>query len=427
MKHAALLRAGRVRTGLVRAALACLLSLLPARSAVAQEPGEPRCGWCSTTGRLEVELDRKFELERESGPAWKVRFCSEAVSDETLALDWQPCGRCKTPSLQAKAQAEWNAIKTAGDEWLAEQRKIDKVAQVKKPLMIVETTHIRVVWDTAKIVGANKKSYNAHEAAHLYARRLEELHARYQTMFGVNDSQNLKNLHTFMIFENPTQAHLAAPPYTGLQGLPTVKRSGGSTQESVVVTWWDKSVFSKDQDMYREQTHHLIHQLTSVYYDIRWFPPGKLGLLPPWLHDKYGWMDEGLAHWFEIDMHGRAGTYCTREQDTTDRWGGDDWRKNIYKAVMGGDVPSFPEVIPKATNSLTNKERQFSWSWCDYLLRRDPEGKGALAMGQAMKMCKLEAPVRDILRDAFGLTMLGFEEGWRAWVLETYAPTNKAR
>jgi hypothetical protein len=380
-------------------------------------PGEPLCGFCHTTGRVPFNRDPQFLLEDENGPSWKVDFCSEALESANMGLDWMPCPHCKTPSLHDAAQKEWDEHKAAGDAWLKEERRVDKVVAADKPLTFVQTTHFLIVWDVPKITTAQKKTYDAHGAAHLYAHRLEEFYARFQTMFGITDANNMKNLHTLMVFDKHDEAWLAGPAYTMLQGVPTVKRAGGANHDSCVVTFWDKSEFPKEVDMWRHQLHNWTHQLTAIYYDMSWFEPGKLGLSPPWLNDKYGWLDEGLAHWFEIDFDNRAKTYCMRETANESHWGGDDWKKNLFKAVSGEDIPSFSDVSIKPSDALTAKENEFAWSWVDFLMHRDQA-----AMGRALKDCKLEHPTRDILKEEWNLTVLDFQTTWKQWVLENYAP-----
>jgi hypothetical protein len=385
-------------------------------------PEELRCGWCGTTGRTPVEHGNKWDMELDAGEGWSVEYCSEAIADANMGLDWEPCRRCKTETLKAEAQAEYDAVSVRMADWLEEVRLIDETASTKKPMVHVQTTHFRISTDVVKLTTAKKKSYKTHALAHLYARRFEEFYERYKAMFTIEDANNIKNVHSLILFGKQAPGFKVAPVYTGLslKDARTVKRSGGASHESTVVTWWDKAEFPKDQDMHRHQLHNLVHQLTSVYYDLRWFKPGEIGLSPLWLNDKYGWLDEGLAHWFEIDFDDRANTYCFREQDMTSRWGSDDWRKNVYKAALGGDIPSFTEAALKPTQSLSAKEHQFAWSWVDFLMARD-----SAVMGKAMKMCKKESPTRDILRECWGLSPLALEEAWREWVLEEYAPTNK--
>ena len=383
-------------------------------------PDEPRCGWCKTTGKTPFELAPKYAVESDHGDGWRVDFCSDAVTSDNMGLDWEPCARCKTPSLKAAAVAEYEALRKAKDGWLAEARKLDKTAQVEEPLVHVRTTHFWIATDYPKINTADKKTYKTHEMAHLYARRMEDFYGRFQKMFGIEDKQNMRNVHFIFIFEKQTPAFRVAPVYTGLsiENATSVKRSGGDNKDSVIVTWWDKGEFPKEADMQRHMVHNMTHQLTAIFYDHTWFKPGEIGLSPPWLNDKYGWLDEGLAHWFEIDFDKKANTYCFREQDSTSRWGGDDWRNNIYKAVLAGDHPSFSDVSAKPSQSLSPKEHQFAWSWVDYLMAQDQA-----AMGKALKLCKLEKPSRDILKEVWNINLLTFEQDWIAWVEDNYAPT----
>ena len=391
-------------------------------------PGEPRCGWCGTTGKVPFDKGTKGpDLEDDHGGHWKVDYCSEAISGENQGIKWMPCPNCKTPSLKALADKEYEQLTTANITWLNEQRKTDTLTKTEKPLVHVQSTHFCIVTDIPKVTTPDKKNYKTHEMAHLYIRRLEELYERFQTMFGVTDSDNLRNMHFVFIFEKQEQQFLAAPVYTALSGEPTVRRAGGSKDISAVVTLWDKSEFPKDQDMWRHQIHEAIHQFSAVYYNFRWFKVGadgnyEKGLSPPWLNDKYGWLDEGLSHWFEIDFDGIANTYCFREQDAHSRWGSADWRKNIYKAVLADDVPSFPEVITKPSQSLSAKEHQFCWSWVDFLMQRD-----RLAVGKAMKLAKQKTDTRDILKQAWSLSIPQFLSEWTDYVKDAYAPSNKGK
>jgi len=77
-------------------ALLLLAALLRAQVAPAPEPppeplpGEPRCGWCGTTGRTPVDLDAKFRVEQDAGETWKTEWCSVAQESDDLGLPWAP-------------------------------------------------------------------------------------------------------------------------------------------------------------------------------------------------------------------------------------------------------------------------------------------------------------------------------------------------
>ncbi len=402
-----------------RVLLVALLALPAAAQWQAPEPqpGEPLCGRCKTTGRLTVEVDSRYSVIHDHGEGWEVLYSSEPLEDAGHGLPWEPCARCKTPSLRTLAEGDYAAAVAERQAWLAERREVDQVVKADKPLIHVETTHFVIAWGIPKIKTEDKKSYRAFEAAHLYARRLEQLYLEYKTRFGIQDSNNMVNKHYLYMFEKEKPFRLAGPRYTGLIGTSSVKRSGGVDQKSSLVSWWNKSEHPSEPDLWRHTAHNMIHLWTSVYYDLAWFQPGEFGLMPPWLNDKYGWLDVGLAHWFERRYEGRTITYCIREQDTTQRWKGIDWERNVYKAVVAERTPSFSNLVTKPSQSITPREHQFCWSYVDFLLARDEQG-----MGKALMLAKTEHATRDLLKQSWGLTMLSFEEAWAAWVLENYAP-----
>ncbi len=414
-------------TFLPRVATALAL-FLPAVSAATVDDGprdgEPAWGGCFSTGKEEYEIDGKYDIALQEGETWKVIWSSALIEEPNLGLPWLVCRRNQDADLKAAAQAEWDAHKAAGEEWLAERRRIDEIAGKKKPgdIAHVETTHFYIAWGVPKIKTADKKSYNEWQAAHLYAARLEEMYANFQEMFGIEDGNNLRNKHHVYVFDKLREARRVMPVYTGLIGDTTVKRAGGAKKESALVTFRDKSLYPSDDDFFRHLTHSMTHQFTSVFYDIRWFGPGEYGLTPPWLNDKYGWLDAGLAHWFERRQAGSTDTYCIREQDTTDRWKGNDWYKNVLKAVRAEATPKFAEVATLPTQALNAKQHQFAWSWVDFLMNNFDRKQ----MGVAMKLAKQETRTGDILKEAFGLSMLNFESKWIEWVLVDYAEKAKA-
>ncbi|RKY21550.1 MAG: hypothetical protein DRQ55_04055 [Planctomycetota bacterium] len=398
-------------------AVPALLLLL---SALVSAQEERLCGTCQTTGVVDVELSSKQALEQDHGPGWELLFCSEAIESDNMGLDWMVCPRCKSPSKQAEAQVRWDAIASKNRAWLDERRRMDGFTR-GKPIVHLETTHFVLAWDVPKLKGSDKKIYRAHEAVHLYARRMEALYHHYQTVLGVVDVDHMITKHHFYTFDKLRDAQSVGPAYAQMSSTTTARRAGGVDHNSTVVLFRNKNLHPKDDDFHRHWIHSLVHQMTSVYYNPYWFPDeNSKKLSPPWLADKFGWMDAGLAHWFEIDFDGEATTYCMQEQDTTTRWKGGNWRTNVWKAVVAEDAPSFPELITIPTAALSARQHQFVWSWVDYLMSVDPKG-----MGRAIKLAKHDKPVREILKEAWGLSMLSFEEKWAEYVRVAYDPKKK--
>ncbi len=393
----------------------------------APEPqtGELLCGTCETSGREYFERDPQWEghldeRTTESGPTWRVLHDSELYTSDNYGLDWTACDRRKAPSIHDLAEAHYAGEVARRQAWLDERRRVDAAVRAKQPLVHIESTHFVLAWGIPKVKTSAKKTYRMHAAAMLYLERFEQLYAEFQTLFELEDRMNQTSKHFVYLFERQSEFSDAAPRYTGLTGSTTVQRMSGVEQDSSLASWWDKGMYSSDDDYRRHLSYSLIKHFTSDLYDLRWFEPGELGLVPPWLNDKYGWLDTGLCHWFELRLPGNVISYSMREQDTTSRWKGNDWRKNILKAAKSGDVPTFAEVITLPTQSLTAKENQFVWSWIDFLLARDTP-----AMGKALAMTKQEYATRDILKECWGLSVLGFEQAWTDWVLVAYAPTKR--
>ncbi|MCB9897395.1 MAG: hypothetical protein H6825_05280 [Planctomycetes bacterium] len=406
----------------VRPLAACAaLVLWLATSASAQHGGRD----CQTTGKLPYDVSSKYLVDYtpfvdEGKPrTWEVLFWSKAIESDNMGIDWIPCKRCVDKDLLASAEAELTALMDARTAWLAERRQVDAVVKVDDPLAHVETTHFVVAWNIPKIT-VDKKSIRAEDAALLYAMRMEQTYARFQDLTGTTDADYMKTKHYFYFFEKEREALLAGSRYAGLTGSGTVRRAGGDSHDSVVVGWFDKSKTPSDEDFQRHWIYNLTHQMTAAYYNVFWFKPGEKGLSPPWLNDKYGWLGAGLAHWMEWDFDEKATNFSFREQDLNARWKGPDWRKNVWKAVKAEDFPSFAEAITKPIEALSVQEHQFCYSWIDFLMHKDSH-----AMASAMKLAKMERPARDILKEAWGISMLTFEGEWAAWVLEEYAPTNK--
>jgi hypothetical protein len=181
----------------------------------AQEPGERLCGTCKTTGRIALDINKKFSMDHEHGETWKVLHCADAIESDDMAMDWKPCARCKTPSVQEKAIKQWEAIEAEKLAWLAERRKVDELIDAKG-MAHVETTHFIISWNIPKVTTGDRKTYRMHEAAHLYARRMEELYAKFQEMFKVEDRQNMRNKHYWYVLEKEREALTVGPVYAGL-------------------------------------------------------------------------------------------------------------------------------------------------------------------------------------------------------------------
>ncbi len=386
-------------------ALSIALAALLAAPARAQQPGEQLCGDCHTTGKVAHD-HTKAEIEQEKDVIYCTTFMEK--DKEALGLDWMPCPRCKTPSLQAAAQREFDAEETKRRAWIDERRKrVD--ALVGHPCMHLRTEHFELTWDVQSW-RVGQRTYETHSMLHLWAQRFEKLYSDIQALHGVTDidmGRGSQRTRLEVILVESEKSALALRP-----------RILGGTSHAIfgpiaetMIDWFDKKKLKDDEGFHEFLTHHVAH---LIYHD--------MDRDAKWLHEKYGWMQEGLGHFWEIRKFGPPNTYCAREAGADLNWKGANWEAAIKKAVIAGDHGTFAETCSKAADTLSPKEHVYSWSWVDYLIWLDPK-----ALPKMLGMMKSEAqpPVRECLMESYGITMGQFEEGWLQFVKDNYsiAPT----
>jgi len=373
----------------------------PAR---AQEPGEKLCGDCSTTGKL-PHPHRESVLEQERD----VIYCSYWMDrdPDALSMDWVVCANCLTPSVKARAQEEFDREFGKRKQWLTDRRTIvDKVTRTE--CQHVETEHFVLAWDIPEIK-VGRKIYRLHEAMHLYAERAEAAYARIQQLFDITDQDMLLSgkVHLYML-ETQRAAAALSPTVTDLhiQGSWHTYKIGPNHEHCVA---WDNPEKVLN-DEYRHQffvhalSHHVFNQVHQGDYTI-------------WIFKRYGWMYEGLAFHLESLMFGIPRLTCGQETGHTTSFRNKKWESLVKKAVMSGDYPPFQEVITYSVDALGDEERRLSWSYVDYLLYLDPR-----KMPKLLSLMKgPQLPTRDCLKEAYGITMGEFVDGWKQFVLEKYS------
>ncbi len=381
--------------------LALVLALHAA--CLAQEPGEKLCGDCHSTGKI-PHPQKPLMLEQERD----VEFCSFWMDSdpEALALDWIVCPNCQTPSAQQRARQEFDAEFARRKAWLEERReKVDKVTRTE--CVHVQTKHFLIAWDIPEIK-VGRKVYKAHEAAHLYVQRAEELYAYILDLHGISEAQTLGTRFELYMFESERAARTIAPLMTNLplQKDPKVQLIGPKTSRMV---WWDDPSKVID-DKYRHQmyVHCLSHH---IHHDI------CLGPYKFWLFKSYGWMFEGLAFYMEHRLFGPPKVTCSQEAGGFGNYRDKSWEALVKKDVIDGTYPNFQDVISKAADALTDQDRHFAWSYVDYLMWIDPHKMPALITA----MTGEQLPTRDALRQAYDMSVGEFVDGWLEFVNTEYS------
>jgi hypothetical protein len=325
-----------------------------------------------------------------------VNFCSTIAECAACGgTGWLDCKDCENPKWIASLAKK--AANIAGST-KARLAKYDQA--MGKPLRKVETAHFSLVWelDSLKV---DKRQVEHHELMHLYAARLETLFTDYCAAFQCNPRDFAEKQQVF-VWWLPADQDKGSLLFAGQGGPRGIKLLGS---RSVFSTCGNKQFFKDDAELHRSIVHNVAHLLLSHQAPSQW-----LGNI------KGGWVDEGVAHWFEEKYFGVCTNYCYQEQNTAVDFKGGRWKPIVRKMVAGGELlPPVGEVLKQNTDTLTLPMHAVAFSYVDYLLALD--GK------KFNKLCYLlrgRAECRDALDKAFGMNPLQLEETWKAWVLETY-------
>jgi hypothetical protein len=372
---------------------AAAVALLASLAAVGRQRGGDLCGECGTTGRIA----NPWFAAHAAAERGSLR-CSDCLLGDKAGRNstFLACPRCKRPDLKAKAEQELAEWKRAQEAWLAQRAALEQ--QLGTTLHWVESGHFLIGFEPSHWRTRDKRELDGHGAAHLFARRLEGMYADFEKLFAIDENRMRNKLHQVLVFERQRTLAKAAEQLLQMSTGMAAKRAG---DPSILVTWVNKKDLPGDLDFDRHLTHHVTHLLASVFH------------LKEWLYAQ-GFLDEGLAHFFEMRYFASADNSCNQEEEEED-FGNENWPKEVLAAVSAGRNPSLAELCSKRTDELHGREHAFAWSLADYLVATDPGKVAAL-----MVALKEKSELREALRKSFGRSFFELENDWKQSVLATY-------
>lgn len=367
--------------------VAWLVPLVPAGGALAQD-----CRPCDDAGVVECRRCAKDPCGVPD-PSW---LCSAPAGCETCAgTRVVECARC-----EARPERDLQAERAAIAAWLAQARQVD--AFMEKDLLHARSPHFELTWDIRKIdLG------KPHAAMHVYLERLEALMARVQADLGATDADFSSRTRVLLWSRGPDQEK-ASLKYT-LQPSSTESKLMGAAP--VVSIHYDKGHLHEEFELHQAVVHQVAHCLLSNAFDGIW--PGNI---------RGGWLDEGLAHWYETELFGGVRHYCYVESDSIVYFEYGRWEPSVRVAVDRDQAPGLLSVTALNTVEMTPEQRMFAWSLVDYLQRAEPGTLGRIA-----RAIKQRVPFKDAVAGALEVTPFELERDWRAWVQATYSPKKQRR
>jgi hypothetical protein len=366
----------------------------------AQEPAAPVCRTCTSTGMVPCSKHGKL-LPREQA-AVDCLQCSVATECKAcagaLAVD---CKQCE----HAGAAGELQRRQELARQWLGERRqKIDALTS-REPFLHLRSTNFDVV-SALKAATVGKDKVDPHVRLHLFAERLEALRVLFVQTFELPPT-DLRERHLVCLSDEAKDHAVLGPQLTGMGTANSVglKLMG---PQYVYSMWQDRRSLPDDEAVHRNVVHHVTHLLLSE------MPPGLfLG------NKKLGWIDEGVAHWFEDKVVGKCTNFCFEEVLLLAGAGfqGGKWRPAVRKLVDEGKAPTFASVAVRNTDELTFVEHAFAFAYVDFLLT----AHGGAKFRDLVRLCKRDQPLREALNSVYGWSVLSFDEVFLTWVKANYS------
>lgn len=374
--------------------MSAFLAALPlALLAALASPGEA-CKKCKDTGLVVCPNESRHAC---TGSA--TRHCSIAAACERCGgqhrVPCETCGREPGP--------EYETARVAEREWVASCKPID--VTIGRPLAHAASAHFLLTFDIPKLDVRGGETL--HGAMHLYLDRLEALFTRFTADTGASETDFLGPTHVLLWSRKPDQER-ASLVFTRQDSSTDSKLMG---KAPVVTIFYDKNWLHEESELHQAMVHQVAHCLLSNVWDGIW--PGNI---------RAGWIDEGLAHAYEIAGFGNARHYCYVETDTILSIQRGSWEPPVRAAVEAGKAPGFLGVAGRNTAEILPEEQIFAWSYVDFVLRAHPTAFGPLA-----RALKAKKPLKQALEETLALTPFQFEEEWRAFVRANYALKEKKR
>lgn len=360
--------------------------------AAAQDAG---CPACAGAGSRDCQAHKAlFEEEK------RALVCSEAakckVCAGTLVRDCQSCGNSVSDASLLERQ---KAVAT----WLAARRKsVDEVTGGKE-ILHLRTKNLELAFSVRPLTVGRVK-LETHALMHLYAKRIEDLRTLFSTTFGLTDKDFSATLQVYL-FKDQLDHSKLAPRVTG-QGANSngVKLMG---VEAVYCAHHNPQTIPGDEELHRNVVHNVTHLLLSNAQPANWIG-----------NRKSGWVDEGVAHWFEDKLTGKCTNFCYEEVALQPGAGfkGGRWRVPVRKLVEAGKLGGFARLSTLNTDELTFEDHAHAFACVDWLLTT----RSGPAFWKVVLQLKAGKAVRDALKEGCNVNVIAVDEELKAWIRANY-------
>lgn len=340
---------------------------------------------------------KALALEKVEGVKWCSTVAACKACGGALAID---CSKCKNEVVAAELVRRRELIR----DWLQQKRaRVDK-AKGLETLLYLETTHFDVTF-SLRAATVGKKKLDSHTLMHLYGERLEELRQLFAKTFELTDVDLPDRLRVYM-FDALEDHGVIGPQETGMGSANSsgIKLMG---PEFVYSMYQERRTMGDDEKVHRNIVHNVTHLLLSQMRPMKF-----LG------NRQHGWVDEGVAHWFEEKVTGKCTNFCFEEVLLQPGAGfkGGLWRVPVRRTVDLGKAISFAKLSSLNTDQLTFDQHAFAFAFVDFLLT----GHGGAKFRDFIRLIKDGQATRDALHATYGWNPLTIDAIFCAWVNANY-------
>lgn len=373
------------------------VALLATVASRAQEPSTS-CRTCVNRGSLPCGKHGK-QLGLEGDPL--LQKCSVAIECKAcggaLSVD---CKQCRRADLERALEQRQQLLA----EWLEQQRVAVDDAVGHRTLLHLETTHVDLVCGI-KPLTIGKVKFDTHQLLHLYGQRIEALRELFRGTLDLTDADLPGRLRVYMFRDNQDHG-VIGPRETGMgtSGSVGLKLMG---PQFVYSMWQDPRSVADDEQLHRNIVHNVSHLLLSQMLPVQWIG-----------NRAHGWIDEGLAHWFEDQVTGRCMNYCYEEVLIVpgSGWKNGKWRAPVRQLVEQGKLPSFASLSTQNTDQLEFEEHAAAFAYVDFLITT----QGGAKFRDLVRAAKNGQATRDALQQIYQCNPLTIETPFQEWVRATY-------
>jgi hypothetical protein len=196
-----------------------------------------------------------------------------------------------------------------------------------------------------------------------------------------------------------------APRVTGIGGRGSGRKFMGS--DMVYCMCFDRKTVRSDLELHRTVAHNAAHLLVNRMRPHEWI-----------YNKKHGWLDAGIAHWFEYEASRSCGNFCYEEValDPGSGYESGKWRVAVRKLVEAREVPSLAQFCSLKIDQLTLQQHAVSFAYVDFLIRN----YGGAKLRDVIRLIKGKTPLNVALNKVYKLNVLKIQEPFRTWVRKNY-------